>query len=132
MKEAVKEETKTYYGSIDEIIASGVSETEYADVKGFTPTGPMIRIGSVTAGTMIKWSEGNERGGEEKRNAGIRLVLESLVNKDGHRIGLENMQANILKLRGVRHKEVERIVKDILKLNGMTPKKKDEDEEKND
>ena len=38
------------YASVDEIVASGASEVEYAVVDGFKP-GSKVRIGSVTAGT---------------------------------------------------------------------------------
>jgi len=113
------DETKqdVIYGSVEDIVASGASEVEYAIVDGFKP-GQKVRIGSVTAGDMIEWSEANE--GEAKKTAGLRLITKSLVDKDGKRYAADPV--NIAKFRTMRHKETERIVKEILKLNGMTVK----------
>jgi hypothetical protein len=110
------DEKKTYE-SLDELFASGASDVEYAFVDGFKP-GEQVRIGSVTAGDMIEWSEASE--GEAKRTAGLRLICKSIVNSKGERIA--DSKKNIEKFRGMRHKETERIVKEILKLNGMTVK----------
>lgn len=118
------------YGSMDEIAASGVSDVEYATIDGFKP-GEKARIGSVTAGDIIEWSEANE--GEAKRTAGLRLITKSLVGPEkpfggkpvdgfipNHRYADD--PKNIAKFRAMRHKETERIVKEILKLNGMNVK----------
>ena len=113
------DETKVY-GSMDEILADGATEIEYAEVEGFKP-GKKIRIGSVTAGDIIEWSEANE--GEAKRTAGLRLICKSLVNEKGERIADD--PKNIAKFRTMRHKETERIVKEILKLNGMNVKEEE-------
>lgn len=104
------------YGSIDEMVQDGASEVEYAVIEGFNPK-KKIRIGSVNAGDMIEWSEANE--GEAKRTAGLRLIVKSLVNAKGERIGSDK---DIPKLRVMRHNVTERIVKEILKLNGMSVK----------
>ena len=102
------------YSSMEEILASGASEVEYAEVPGFRE-GEIVRIGSVDAGAVIEWSEANET--EAKRTAGLRLITKSLVNEAGVRYADD--VKNIPKLRAMRHKETERIVKAILKLNGM-------------
>jgi molybdopterin-guanine dinucleotide biosynthesis protein len=101
------------------MVEDGASQTEYAIVEGFKP-GKKIRIGSVTAGDMIEWSEANE--GEAKRTAGLRLICKSLVNDAGIRISSDK---DIVKLRTMRHNVSERIVKEILKLNGMNVKADD-------
>ena len=118
----VKVDDPGVFSSIDEILSTGVSEIEYAYVDGFLPGGKKARIASVTAGDMIEWSEGNDRGGEEKKTAGLRLVAKSLVDDKGVRYAMTDLAGTVRKLRGVRHKEVERIVREILKLNGMTAK----------
>jgi len=109
-------EVEQIYGSVDEMVSDGASEVEYAVIDGFKP-GKKIRIGSVNAGDMIEWSEANE--GEAKRTAGLRLIQKSLVDKDGKRIG---QPTDLQKLRTMRHNITERIVKEILKLNGMNVK----------
>jgi len=111
--------TEDIYGSVDDMVADGASEVEYAVIDGFKE-GKKIRIGSVNAGDMIEWSEANE--GEAKRTAGLRLVLKSLVDKTGKRIGVPT---DLPKLRTMRHNITERIVKEILKLNGMNVKQDD-------
>jgi hypothetical protein len=104
------------YGSVDEMVADGASTVEYAEIEGFKP-GRKIRIGSVNAGDMIEWTEAND--GPAKRTAGLRLITKSLVNQAGVRISSDR---DIEKLRTMRHNITERIVKEILKLNGMTVK----------
>ena len=119
------EQTDAIYGSVDELVAAGASEVEYATIDGFKP-GQKVRIGSVTAGDMLEWDEANT--GDAKKTAGLRLITKSLVDKDGRRYADD--PKNIPKFRTMRHKETERIVREILKLNGMTVKANKD--EKND
>lgn len=110
-------------------------QIEYAKVQGFKPT-DMLFIGSVTAGDIIVWTEAGT--GEAKRTAGLRLIVKSLVDgiPDGAVGGptiLPNGQkatgkriandTHIEALRGKSHKVTERLVREILKLNGMEVKK---------
>lgn len=120
MVETPEGNTGRIYGSVEELLADGASEVEYAEVEGFKP-GTKVRIGSVTAGDVILWSEANE--GEAKRTAGLRLITKSLVDKDGKRYADD--PHNIDKFRKMRHKETERIVEEILKLNGMKVKQQE-------
>lgn len=106
--------------SMEEIAAS--NDVEYTTVEGFTKDKP-FRIGSLTAGDLIEWSEANE--GEAKRTAGLRLIIKSLVNSKNERYAMVAGDKNIQVLRGKSHKVTERIVKEILKLNGMTVKQED-------
>lgn len=122
MTDKATEREDKIYASMDEILSSGASDVEYALVDGFKP-GKKVRIGSVTAGDMIEWSEANE--GEAKKTAGLRLITKSLVDANGTRFADD--VKNIPKFRAMRHKETERIVKEILKLNGMNVKKQDEE-----
>ena len=107
------------YASMDDIAASGADAVEYATVEGFRPN-EKIRIGSVTAGDIIEWSEANE--GEAKRTAGLRLITKSLVGPAPENKRYADDPKNIAKFRAMRHKETERIVKEILRLNGMNVK----------
>ena len=101
--------------SMEEIDAS--VDVEYAFIAGFVPDKP-FRIGSLTAGDLIEWSEANE--GEAKRTAGLRLICKSLVNSKNERFAVD--PKNIAIFRRKSHKVTERIVKEILELNGMTVK----------
>lgn len=109
-------EVQKIYGSVDEMVGDGATEVEYRVIPGFK-SGTFIRIGSVSAGDMIEWSEAGE--GEAKRTAGLRLIVKSLVNADGVRISSDK---DIVKFRTMRHKDTERIVKEILDLNGINVK----------
>lgn len=103
--------------SLDEIATA--QDIEFATVEGFTPDRP-FRIGSLTAGDLITWSEANE--GEAKRTAGLRLIAKSLVNAAGERYAMKDEAATLKVLSAKNHKVTERIVMDILKLNGMNVK----------
>lgn len=124
MAEVIEMQKAGVYESVEEMVEDGASEVQYAEIEGFKP-GRTIRIGSVTAGDMIEWSEANE--GEAKRTAGIRLITKSLVNSHGVRISSDK---DIPRFKTMRHNVTERIVKEILKLNGMTVKQ--DKESKND
>src|SRR5262245_64753228 len=111
------EDPKPNVLSVADIIAA--EDVEYAEIPGFKP-GQVFRIQSLTAGDMIEWTEANE--GEAKRTAGLRLIVKSLVNSEGKRIGNDK---HIPLLRAKSHKVTEQIVKAILKLNGFNVKEED-------
>lgn len=104
--------------SMEEIAAS--DDVEYAEIPGFKPN-QVFRIGSLTAGDLIEWSEAND--GEAKRTAGLRLITKSLVDANGVRIAID--PKNIAVFRAKSHKVTERIVREILVLNGMNVKTED-------
>jgi hypothetical protein len=98
----------------------GADDIEFATIPGFKE-GQTLEIASLTAGDLIEWSEANE--GEAKRTAGLRLICKSLVNAE--RVRYASDPKNIATFRAKSHKITERIVKEILKLNGMTVKQDD-------
>lgn len=99
-------------------------DIEYATIPGFKP-GEVFRIRSLTSDDLIVWSESNE--GEAKRTAGLRLIVKSLVDKDGNLV-LNDTHLGVLKAKS--HKVTERVVRGILKLNGINVKT--DNEAKND
>ena len=125
VKDKIEEvEEDAVYGSVDEMVADGATDVKYATIEGFQ-SGKKVCIGSVSAGDMIEWSEANE--GEAKKNAGLRLIGKSLVDgipgkhkgATGRRISGDK---DIQKFKTMRHEVTERIVKDVLKLNGINLK----------
>lgn len=95
--------------SVDEMMA--VEDIQYAEVEAF---GGLVRIGSIDAGDMIEFVETNE--GPGKRTAGLRLIIKSLVDEDGKRIGKdEHLQLWMRRSQ----KTCNAIVLEILKLNGL-------------
>lgn len=115
----IAESVDKIYASVDEIEARGGLEVEYAIVDGFKPA-EKFRIGSVTAGDIIEWTEANE--GEAKRTAGLRLITKSLVGPEPDNIRYADHPKHIQRFRRMRHKDTERLVREILKLNGMSVK----------
>jgi hypothetical protein len=93
-------------------------DVEYATIPGFKE-GQVFRIRSLDAGALISWSEANET--EAKRTAGLRLIVQSLVDENGNRIADDK---HIATFRKKSHKVTERIVREILKLNGINVEEK--------
>ena len=103
--------------SVDEIAsASDIQYTEI-DVPEWKGT---VRFGSLDAGELIDFIEAND--GPSKRNAGLRLLIKSLVDEDGNRIGTDK-HLEAFKKKSAR--VCSRLVDDILKLNGLDAKGKD-------
>lgn len=113
------------YGSMEDIL--GASEVEYRTINGFKE-GEQVQIGSVSAGDMIEWSEASE--GPAKKTAGLRLLCKSLVGPASDYKRYADDPKNIDKFRALPHKVVQRIVEEILDLNGLNVKK--DKEAKND
>ncbi len=111
--------------SIDEML--GAEDVEYAVIptwKVKNAKGEMVqgysRIGSLDAESIIEWRDENE--GPAKKTMGIRLLVKSLVDKDGARIGTpKHYEAFKKKSNAV----MERILGEIVKLNGMTVQQDD-------
>lgn len=104
--------------SIEEVTA--VEDITY-DVIDIPEWGGKIRIGSITAEDMMEWVESNE--GEARRTAGLRLIVKSLVDEEGNRIGAPNL-LQVLKKKN--NAVCTRIVERILKLNQLNPKASEE------
>lgn len=96
--------------SMEDIL--GDTTVEYADIEGIN--GKVMRIGSLCAEDLIEHQEANE--GPAKRNAGLRLIVKSLVDAKGERIGRSE---HVERLKKVRVAVTERILREILKLNGL-------------
>lgn len=79
--------------------------------------GGHILLGSLPSSDMIDWVEATE--GPAKRTAGLRLLVKSLVDDNGNRIGTDNH------LQVFKKKSAEvcnRVLDDIIKLNGLNKK----------
>jgi len=100
--------------SMEDIFSSDT--IEYAVIPGFK-AGQKLRIGSLSAGDMIEWSEANE--GEAKRTAGLRLICKSLVGPAPENKRYANDPKNIAVFREKSHRATEEIVRHIIKLNGL-------------
>ena len=109
--------------SLAEIEAA--DDLEYATIPAYKE-GEFFRIRSVTAGDMVEWSGSDET---KRREAGLRLIVKSLVDGNGDRLIRANPQdedLGVALFRKKSHKKTEQIVKAILALNGMQVKDKDE------
>lgn len=119
-KEEVKAvPTEKIYASVDEMLASGPTDVEYDVIDGFKD-GEKIRIGSVSAGDIIEWQDMLD--GPAKRNAGLKLICKSLVGPAPANVRFADNDKFIAKFKEIRHRDTERILKAIVKLNGMNVK----------
>ena len=100
--------------SIDEILS--VDDTTYKVVEVPAWTGS-VRLGSLNAEAVLAFVDAPEK---EKNVAGIRLLVESLVDASGKRIGNKGM---IEKFKTRDMQTINMLVKEILTLNGMDDKK---------
>lgn len=80
-----------------------------------------VRIGSLTAEEVAEWRETSE--GPAKKTLIVRLFVNSLVDKDGKRIG---NQSHYIEFKKKSAAIQEKVVAEILDLNGIVTKKKDE------
>lgn len=109
--------------SIEEML--GADQTEYAEIPAWKikdpKTGEMIqgyvRIGSLTAEEMAEFRETVD--GPAKKTSGMRLFVNSLVDKDGKRIGNQSHYAAFKKTSNAVQ---ERVLAKIMELNGLTTK----------
>jgi len=95
--------------SVEEMLSP--SDVEYVEIEAW---GGIVRIGSLTAEDLIEWTEANE--GPAKKTAAIRLIVRSLVDEQGNRIGTDK---HIEAFKKRSHATMERIAEQVLKLNGM-------------
>ncbi len=108
-----EEKKKLKVLSVDEMLAA--EDVKYAEIEAW---GGLVRIGSLTAEEMIEFVESNENA-EAKRLAGLRMIVRSLVDPQGARIGTEaHVKAFAKKDAG----ETSKLVTEILKLNGLDKK----------
>jgi hypothetical protein len=99
--------------SLDEILAKSDTQYEVLDVPQW---GGKIRIGSLPGDEFVEWTEANE--GEAKKTAGARIILKSLVDANGTRIG------DLKKLEQMKKRDtsvINYVVQKILLLNGVHP-----------
>lgn len=115
--------------SIEDMLSSSDVEYRYIDMRPLGWKG-RVRIGSLTAEDLIQWTETND--GPARRTAGLRLLIKSLVDDTGERIGRDNM---LERFKGKSHRAIDAIVKEVLDLNGLVlkdGKEKPTDKAKND
>ncbi len=97
--------------SIDEIAA--IDDVKYAEVSAW---GGIVRLGSLSAFDMLEFVESNE--GPARKTAGVRLIVKSIVDKDGNRIG-EPKHAAVFQKKDAS--TIAMLVNKIMELNGLKP-----------
>lgn len=100
------------YLSIDEILAA--EDVEFTEAEAW---GGKVRFGTLSAGALMDFASKNE--GPGKRTAGIRLIVDSLVDADGKRIG---KPSHIEAFKTKNGAVLNRLCDVIMELNGMADK----------
>lgn len=107
--------------SMDDLDASG--DVDFKEIDGFSP-GQTLWIGSLSAADIVEWTETEDP--DAKRYAGARLVCKALVStaetgRVRYAAGATKEQAseNIRKLLRRNHKELNRIVQQVLEHNSL-------------
>ena len=111
--------------TFDELIQSD-GAVEYATVALGKAT---QRIASITADDLIEWQELRETPAGKKVSGAV-LILKSLVNDDGQRIGVttpyaqmsDEEKGRVAATKKLKVRTSEALLKAIFELNGMTPK----------
>lgn len=101
-----------HYLSAEDILDA--DDVKYMEVEAW---GGVVRLGTLTAGDVMEFIESNE--GPSKRSAGLRLIIKSLVDADGNRIGRPEMMDRFRKKNA---QVVNMLVEKILILNGLSAK----------
>ncbi len=96
--------------SIEDMLAA--PNTQFMEVNAW---GGMVRLGSLSAEELIEFVEGNEDP-KAKRVAGIRMIVRSLVNEAGERVGTEAHVPAFLKKDAAT---TNKLVEAVMELNGM-------------
>src|SRR5262245_14597172 len=99
--------------SLDQMLAGSDTEYELVDVPEW---GGKVRIGSLTAEQMVRWTEAKTETPLDRRNAGLLLLVSSIVDADGNRIA---NASHVNAFRGRSAKVLNRIIDRILKMNGL-------------
>lgn len=118
--------------SVDEMLAA--DDVEYKTIPTWMvkdgKTGEMVqgyvRIGSLSAEQVAEWRDTTE--GPAKKTMGTRLFVDSLVDKDGKRIGNPTFYAAFRKKSNAVQ---EKVLAAIVELNGLVVKKEDLEKAKN-
>ncbi len=110
MAEAVKEIKKDKLLTLDEILKT--DDVDYVTAEAF---GGKLRFGSLSASTMMDFAEAN-KDPRRAKTAGVRIVLQSLVDEDGKRIGTE---ALIDPMMQKSSRTINHLVQIIMRLNRM-------------
>ena len=93
-----------------------VNDTEYSEVKAY---GKTLRLGSLNSGDMMEWVEANDASPKRGQDAGLRLIVQSLVDKDGKRVPKEKFAAMVASFRNKSVKSNGLVIAAALLLNGM-------------
>jgi hypothetical protein len=107
--------------SFDDILE--VDDVTYVEVEVPEWKGK-VRFGSLSAADVLDFVEAPE---QQKKTSGLRLINKSLVDRTGRRIG-DDKKLNQLAKKD--HRVINRLIEEILKLNGLD--KKADTSQKND
>lgn len=88
--------------------------------------GGIMRVASLTSEDMVEFIEANN--GPARKTAGVRLIMKSIVDKDGNRIG---QPKHLEMFKKKDSKTTDMIIGRLMKLNGIGVKNQELEAVKN-
>lgn len=116
----VADETKDVF-TFEELETNDANCTKFDKVHAYGEEKKTVRIGSLNSEDMLEWFEDNEEPAKRKE-AGLRLIVKSVVNAKDERIPKENRERFLEIFRKKDAVSNGKLVKAILVLNGMHKK----------
>lgn len=105
---------KIVYASMADLQQRSRNTAKFDEVPGFNP-GEVFRIQSLTAQELMEWTSGNER---DMETAGLRMIILSLVGPPPANTKYAKL-SDLDFFKGQSHEVTERLIRAILKLNGL-------------
>lgn len=81
----------------------------------------LVKLGTVSSDDILEWLGENDKP-ENSKDAGLRLLIKSIVNPDGSRIAVAQREAALVAIRQQDALQNGKLVKAALELNGVTQK----------
>lgn len=101
--------------SLKDLKKRETNNVKYIEVDAY---GQRVRLGSVSAKQMLDWVAGNKEDAKA-RIAGLRLLVESLVDADGNRVPEAEIQEYIDAFLEKDNQENGKVIEQVLRLNGF-------------
>lgn len=88
-------------------------DSDYIEVEAY---GTTVRLGSLNSVDMIEWADSDN---DDKTEAGLRLIVKSLVDEHGEHVPREMFEPMLEAFRKKNARSNTKVIRAALKLNGF-------------